>query len=65
VFPQLGTCPQHWRKVLRHVEAKQRSKPKNSGDSYGHEQQLCVVEEWQCIVAQKGDDEVVVQRKKI
>lgn len=51
--------------MLGGIEAEQRRKPEYCHDGDGHEEQLGVVEKGQFLVAQEGDDEVVVQSKQV
>lgn len=51
--------------MCRHVEAEQRHKPQYGHNGDWDEKELGVVEEGQFLVAQEGNDEVVVQRGEV
>jgi hypothetical protein len=46
--------------MFRHVEAEQGREPQDRGHCDGGEEELGVVKEREGVVAEKGDDEVVV-----
>jgi hypothetical protein len=51
--------------MLAQVQTKQADEPEDDGYSNGCEEQLGVVQEWQSVVAQEGDYEVVDQCGKV
>lgn len=49
----------------RHVEAEERGEPEERGEGDGGEQELRVVEEGKGVVAEKRNNEVVVEGEKV